>query len=436
MAMVNTFRVDAGDSVTVTVHRRSDSKSRNWHVHIKFPKLKPVRKSLETEDRSKAKRVALRLAHNLQDKLEQGHSIHTLSFNKVANMLVEHIKHESEIEPDPKRKATLTRKANDYAGTLNRWYKKYFNDKSINNISALEIAEYKRWRKDYWVTGEGSETESISYTRNGKTIVRPHRKKKPPAKTTLKREESILSAVFSYAVERGFINKSEIPTFKKEKAEQNRRPAFTEEELELLLTTVIPRRIIRAPDSRIKRTRQLLAYFIKIMLNTGLRPGEARNLKWKDIDWPADDDSADRVIILHVAGKTGKREVVTLPGTNKELTNLAKLQTEWHEEHNLREIMANDYVFCDEYGRHTQSFSKSFENLLNSDNLLYDKVTGDKRTIYSLRHSYATNGLHAGISVYDLAKNMGTSVTMIEKHYGHTLGAKTHAQLRKTIKKH
>ena len=41
------------------------------------------------------------------------------------------------------------------------------------------------------------------------------------------------------------------------------------------------------------------------------------------------------------------------------------------------------------------------------------------RDAYSFRHSYATQRLLTGISVYTLAENMGTSVAMIEKHYGH-----------------
>ena len=37
---------------------------------------------------------------------------------------------------------------------------------------------------------------------------------------------------------------------------------------------------------------------------------------------------------------------------------------------------------------------------------------------YSLRHTYASQCLMAGMNVQLLAENMGTSVTMIEKHYG------------------
>ena len=47
-------------------------------------------------------------------------------------------------------------------------------------------------------------------------------------------------------------------------------------------------------------------------------------------------------------------------------------------------------------------------------------TNGNKRSIYSLRHTYATLRLENGTNVYWLKQNMGTSVTMIERHYGQT----------------
>jgi integrase len=56
---------------------------------------------------------------------------------------------------------------------------------------------------------------------------------------------------------------------------------------------------------------------------------------------------------------------------------------------------------------------------------------GEKRTIYSLRHTYATFRLQEGVHQFVLAKNMGTSVAMLEKHYGHTSNVASAAELTK-----
>jgi len=48
---------------------------------------------------------------------------------------------------------------------------------------------------------------------------------------------------------------------------------------------------------------------------------------------------------------------------------------------------------------------------------------GNKRTLYSCRHQYATfrlrYGAKEGMSIDELAQNMGTSVGHLEKHYSH-----------------
>ncbi len=56
-----------------------------------------------------------------------------------------------------------------------------------------------------------------------------------------------------------------------------------------------------------------------------------------------------------------------------------------------------------------------FLAILKAAGLEYD-THGNKRSIYSLRHTYATFCLQNGTNVYWLQKNMG----MIERHYGQT----------------
>ena len=44
------------------------------------------------------------------------------------------------------------------------------------------------------------------------------------------------------------------------------------------------------------------------------------------------------------------------------------------------------------------------------------------RDLYDLRHTYATFALRAGIPVFALSRFMGTSIAMIDLHYGHLAG--------------
>jgi integrase len=43
---------------------------------------------------------------------------------------------------------------------------------------------------------------------------------------------------------------------------------------------------------------------------------------------------------------------------------------------------------------------------------------GEKYALYSLRHFYAVMALRNGIGVFEVARNMGTSVQMIQQYYG------------------
>jgi integrase len=45
----------------------------------------------------------------------------------------------------------------------------------------------------------------------------------------------------------------------------------------------------------------------------------------------------------------------------------------------------------------------------------------EHRSPYALRHTYATFAIAAGVSLFELARFMGTSVDQIDKMYGHLL---------------
>ena len=80
----------------------------------------------------------------------------------------------------------------------------------------------------------------------------------------------------------------------------------------------------------------------------------------------------------------------------------------------------SDSVFRVDDRDMTTAFGKMFARLLERLDLLHDTRNGKQRTMYSLRHYYATMALtYNRMTVYTLARHLGTSVAMIEQHYGH-----------------
>ncbi len=68
-------------------------------------------------------------------------------------------------------------------------------------------------------------------------------------------------------------------------------------------------------------------------------------------------------------------------------------------------------------GERPYDFVSSFKWLMKDCGLLASS-TGANRTLYSFRHTYATFSLvEWGMDIHTLAKQMGTSVQMLERFY-------------------
>lgn len=58
-----------------------------------------------------------------------------------------------------------------------------------------------------------------------------------------------------------------------------------------------------------------------------------------------------------------------------------------------------------------------FDRFLEEFKLTHN-AAGSKHSLYSLRHFYAVRAIARDIDIYTIARNMGTSVQMIEQYYG------------------
>ena len=243
--------------------------------------------------------------------------------------------------------------------------------------------------------------------------------------TSLKRYSMDLKQFLGWCLERAYIDR--VPNFPKIKSESNRRPHFDRNDWAKLTGHLYAFATEQHPW--VVRDRTMLANYVMILAETGIRVGEARQLKWRDVreipsqkrnDRPAD-------VVLSVTGKTGPREVVaSTPDVKTYFRRIFRLRSE--ELGNPPS--ADGFIFCNRDGTPIVSFKKSFSALLKSAGVETDSH-GNKRTIYSLRHTYATFRLEEGVHQFILARNMGTSVEMLEKHYGHTSNVASADELTK-----
>jgi integrase len=144
---------------------------------------------------------------------------------------------------------------------------------------------------------------------------------------------------------------------------------------------------------------QELHDYVLFMANTGLRPDEANRIEFRDVTIVHDDATNADILEIEVRGKRGYGFCKSMPGAVHPFRRL--------KARNMKE--RTDKVF--------RPFPREmFRNVLRETQLSTDRE-GNRRTAYSLRHTYISLRLLEGADIYQIAKNCRTSVEMIQKHY-------------------
>ena len=130
-------------------------------------------------------------------------------------------------------------------------------------------------------------------------------------------------------------------------------------------------------------------------------------------------DKGVRYLRVRVDGKTGGRWLIA---RHQEVAVLKRLHlrqadTQHLEFEDLFQQRLSQKLFRIHNGYQPVSLNGTFRRLLRDDGLLVDWA-GKTRTLYSLRHTYATQALLANrTDIHTLARQMGNSAAMIERHY-------------------
>ena len=324
-----------------------------------------------------------------------------------------------------------------------------------NKQGKVSYKDYKRVIEDYLIPilGNRNITNIDSSALDEFEARRMELMEKVPSKSTILTHNAALNRVFDEAVIRGFLTEANRPKLDAKGKAGDRRPAFELEELRAVLHN-LEAWVERARNEKSRAMRAVLRDYVEMLVDTGARPGkELLDLKWRQINFAIKpvitntglvDEEGDaielanlnRSVEMTVTGKTGTRTIVGMKRTVQALERIARRNYDIKDSvinpfAQLTKASNDDKVFKVEDGRELNSFQQMFESYLDEHNLLIDKRTGQKRVFYSLRHTYATLALtHDRVPIHTLAKQMGTSVGMIEKHYSHLKVVQAIEQLR------
>jgi integrase len=324
-----------------------------------------------------------------------------------------------------------------------RWLREYLgnDERQVHRIKRNEFLNYETWRNE-----------------RAKELGKPL-----PKPTTINQELSTLRRCFQeIAVANGFLTRDstpEIPSIKLPKDKRHRRDDLTDKEWVQLEkcaryywikgnTHILDtegsiekdnsgqykvKSNISHPGSTRAKTqllhREMIYWAMRISMDTGIRIGSLKKLKWRNFSENTTISKEERKIWIAVdvpaeSTKTGRSYRISAP-IARHLQNLRK---------STRFLNPNDFLFTNQ--KLGQPFSDRIwkdglcEMLVeaglaewaedDSNNLRKIKIhTGKNLTWYSFRHTYITMNLRRGVPVAIVAANTDTSLKYIEEHYFH-----------------
>jgi len=304
-------------------------------------------------------------------KMGQGHSLFKKSFNDIMDEWFEMFDQDN-------TKSTNMKVIHRTSLII---LKKYFKDKTTNKINDELCENYHNWRL-------------TTKTTRGLT----------PSIATLKMELMTLNIVLEYAARKNyitFVGKIKLP--KTEKVAVG--DAFTDAEIKLYFQHAADWIAETKPAYRLKRQRIIL--MSKFIMYSGIRLSEATALKWENVKFSAVHKTIFISIPKSVSKVKKEREVVCL----KDMIDVIK---------ELKECATDDTLFGEGFdGDYTFNHFIEFIKEKSGTDLKWGN-DGQRRVLYSFRHTYATKRILEGnVDAFVLAENMGTSVHQIQRTYYH-----------------
>lgn len=252
----------------------------------------------------------------------------------------------------------------------------YFGHMGLSEITPGKVQEYRIHRKETSRTG------------------------KPPAYSTIHSEIVTLRQVLKTAIRHGWLQHlPDLSAPYRASGKISHRAWFSPDEYKALYTAT-RKRTQAAQGKRRQWNCEQLHDLVLFMANTGVRPDEVKRLEYRDVEIVEDEATSETILEIVVRGKRGVGYCKSMPGAVKPFQRLV-------ERNNPKTMTERLFPI---------THRELFNTILDETNLKFDRE-GNRRTLYSLRHTYICLRLMEGADIYQIAKNCRTSVEMIEKYY-------------------
>jgi len=364
--------------------RRPDSQ--HWQCRFRLDNGTWHQATTGTAFIDQAETRAITIYETVRLRVSNDLAIRTKLFRRVAAEEVQALRHA--------RAGKLTKQTTgDYIFVIERYLIPFFGRYPFTELTQELVDEFARWR----ISEMGRE----------------------PKYHTQRHHASAFNRVLQRAKTQGLITFGmAVPVMRVAGERGEARPSFSQQEIDHLLS-FMPAWVAQARLGRTQRfyeMKMLCWHYVEFLLYTGIRAGtESRTIRWRNLQWHQADGR--RYLRVWVSGKTGPRYLIARDALVASLERLITWQGYDHA--SLDQMIAaglDRRIFAMPAGDQPYELSGVFERLLRDAGLLKD-AAGKTRTLYSLRHTYATFALADGVPIHTLARQMGTSVGMIERHY-------------------
>lgn len=384
----------------LTIYRRPESEV--WQARHK---TESGWKRFSTGETDKGKaRVAATLKVGGIDALKSvGKSPDAPTFSQVSNLYLQSL-------DDLKKKGLEKPSHANYRLYVRKWLDPFFGKKRIDAIDHDTINEWEIWRVE-------------------------QRAGKPLSKSSVNGINIAFREILKIARRKKWVTMDQMPDLENNGTKGESRAWFKPDEMTALLEFMDGGWIDAEPEpmeierngktftqskvhtQRTKDMRKLLRWYILILWESGMRPGEELDkVKWRDVDLDfVADDNVNYPRVLITGGKMGsqgkKRTIVCMPSSIEHFQEIQKFTgfKKGRDE--------NEFVFRLPDGTTPHRFSDIFADLLIACFKKQEDAHGNVRTLYSIRHTFITERLLANVSPALVAAQCGTSLRMINDWY-------------------
>jgi hypothetical protein len=425
----------------VVIFRRGDavSKNRVWQGRFKLDGMIGYKTiSLKTKNISDAKAKAKEAYLRFSQMVKEGASLKNRTFEQAWKVWFNDMVEQGRWSENRKKW---------HQGYFDRYFSAYFKDKRLDEITEDFANGYWSWRRRFWVDGSGASSIGYNRRRKGMKTVSTHNAKQVVAFKTLSMEQSALNQFFNWCHQTKrfmrFAIKMKVVASQKEKND-GRRATFTAQEWQVLTRNLLSWSQCKGKyaGGRVnewhRHHREQLRYYVLFLSSTGIRSGtETRFMKWEDIEFGFRDQEGKEGLKIRIRAKTKR-------GTSRTVISQESCVA-WMKEWKAKSYYNGDQDFvwygmskkgekqkaATDLNKTFQAFLKTVDFKGRKDGLLNDQ-DGKRRSLYSLRHFYATQRLISGVSYEDLRKNMGTSIEQLVAHYDWATTEQRAAEITKT----